>query len=263
MTTWDAVTADYISSLVAGGRAATTIRVHRHYLRRLQQFSSSPLTLTIVKLEKALARRDWKPETRKSAQSVFKMFCRWMHRRGLISVDPSLMLHPVRVPEGVPRPTPTKVVDALLRTTYGRERWLVQLAAHGGLRCAEIAKVSTRDLDGDILYVTGKGGKTRIVPLTDGDLIEAISVADGWLFEGKTDGHLSAGHVSVLLSRLMPGDWTGHTLRHRMATNSYAGTHDLLAVGKVLGHSRPETTQRYVRVPMNDLYAVVRAARAA
>lgn len=36
----------------------------------------------------------------------------------------------------------------------------------------------------------------------------------------------------------MPNGWTAHTLRHRMASVSYAGTRDLLAVGAVLGHSR-------------------------
>ena len=40
----------------------------------------------------------------------------------------------------------------------------------------------------------------------------------------------------------------------------FAGTHDLLAVGAVLGHSRPETTQRYVRMPTDALTAAVAAA---
>ena len=39
-----------------------------------------------------------------------------------------------------------------------------------------------------------------------------------------------------------------------------AGTHDLLAVGAVLGHARPETTQRYVRLPDDSLRAAIAAA---
>lgn len=45
-----------------------------------------------------------------------------------------------------------------------------------------------------------------------------------------------------------------------MATQAYAGTRDLLAVGAVLGHSRPETTQRYVRMPDDALRAAAHAA---
>jgi site-specific recombinase XerC len=48
-----------------------------------------------------------------------------------------------------------------------------------------------------------------------------------------------------------------------MASVSYAATRDLLAVGEVLGHSRPETTQRYIRLPRDAVRDAVRAASAA
>ena len=51
-------------------------------------------------------------------------------------------------------------------------------------------------------------------------------------------------------------------LRHRMASTAYAATRDMLAVRTVSGHSRPETTQRYVRMPDDALCAVMRAASA-
>jgi integrase len=66
--------------------------------------------------------------------------------------------------------------------------------------------------------------------------------------------------VSKLLSRALPPGWTGHTLRHRLATAAYGGTRDLLAVSALLGHSRPETTQRYVRLPDDAIRAAVAAA---
>jgi len=47
-----------------------------------------------------------------------------------------------------------------------------------------------------------------------------------------------------------------------MATMAYAGTRDLLAVGALLGHSRPETTQRYVKIPDDALREAARAAAA-
>lgn len=112
----------------------------------------------------------------------------------------------------------------------------------------------------DVLRVLGKGGKVREVPVVHAGLLARLRGVEGYAFGNGRGGHLSPGHVSRLLSAAMPDGWTAHTLRHRMATVAYAGTRDLLAVGAVLGHSRPETTQRYVRLPDDALRAAMRAA---
>lgn len=261
-TMWDDTTRDYLASLRAAGRRPLTVRLHRHYLKHLRRFAPSPTTLTIQALERALsARRDWQPETIRSAAGVFRGFTRWLHGRGVIATDPGRMLPAVRVPEAAARPMPDDLLSRLLDALPpSRERWLVLLGAHAGLRAAEIATVSRRSLDGDLLYVVGKGGKQRVVPIVDDDLLAAICQADPWLFPGRTDGHLSPGHVSVLLSRLLPAHWTAHTLRHRAGTVGYVATRDILAVGRFLGHSKPETTMRYVQLPTDALRAVAEAA---
>lgn len=253
------MTGQYLTSLAAAGRAASTVRLHRHYLRVLATHARTPTTITIQSLEKALAYPHWKPETRKSAKSVYSSFTRWMHGMGYIAHDPALLLRSIRVPEGVARPAPESIVERSLAMATTRERWMILLGAHGGLRAAEIARVHTSDLDGRVLRVTGKGGKVRLVPLTDDDLASAIVQADGWLFPGRIDGHLSPGYVTRLLSTLMPDHWTAHTLRHRAGTVGYVATRDLLAVGRFLGHSKPETTMRYVQMPHDALWAVARA----
>jgi integrase len=91
---------------------------------------------------------------------------------------------------------------------------MILLGAYAGLRCMEIARVHSRDWDGSGLYVTGKGGKTRYVPIIRMDLRRALSSCDGYLFPGQDGGHLSAGYVSKRLARALPAGWTGHTLRH-------------------------------------------------
>lgn len=262
-STWRPVVRDYLDSLRAAGRRPLTIRLHEHYLRHLQRHARiDPYNLHIGKLERALtARRDWTPETIRSAASVFRGFTKWMYSRGLIPADPGLLLPAVRVPAGVARPIPDPILDMLLSAhPVGRPRWLLLLGGHCGLRVAEMAQVHTRNLDGDLLFVVGKGGKERIVPVLDADLQAAIRNAKGYLFPGRADGRLSAGYVSKLLSELLPEHWTAHTLRHRAGTAAYAGTRDILAVGRLLGHSKPETTMRYIRLPADALYAVARAA---
>lgn len=147
--------------------------------------------------------------------------------------------------------------------TDDRVGTMAMLAAYCGLRRAEIARVHRRDLVGEELLIRGKGGKVRAVPVTSFELLRRLDCAVDWLFPNGQGDHLTPGHVGRLLSAAMPEGWTAHTLRHRMASVSYAGTRDLLAVGAVLGHSRPETTQRYIRLPDDALRAAVRAASAA
>jgi integrase/recombinase XerC len=254
------LTAGYYTAMRAAGRAAGTIRLHRHYLARLAAACPVPQRVTTADLRELLARDGWAPETRKSARSVYRRFFRWMHGSGLIGYDPAAALEPIRVPPAEPRPAPEIVVFEAMTQPDPRIQLMVMLAAFGGLRCGEIARVRGDHLDGDVLAVVGKGGRRRAVPIVHPVLLERLRRLDGFAFPGRTQGHVSAGHVSKLLSRALPGGWTGHTLRHRMATVAYAGTRDLLAVGAVLGHSRPETTQRYVRMPDDALRAAVAAA---
>lgn len=206
-----------------------------------------------------LAYDGWKPETRKSARSALRSLYRWAHGSGRITDDPAAVLPAVRVPPAVARPAPEHLVRRLVKDET-RIAVMAMLAAYCGLRRGEIARVHSRDLVGDELLVHGKGGKIRAVPVTSPVLLAVLEDADGWLFPNGRGSHLTAQHVGVLLSRAMPDGWTAHTLRHRMASTSYAATRDLLAVGAVLGHSRPETTQRYVRLPDDALRAVVAAA---
>jgi len=109
--------------------------------------------------------------------------------------------------------------------------------------------------------VTGKGGRVRRVPLR-ADLAEALAAwsgdGAGWLFPGAIDGHVSPDWVGRVLARTVAG-WSAHTLRHAAATRWYQASRDLLAVQALLGHSRPETTVRYVLLDNDALRAVIDA----
>jgi integrase/recombinase XerC len=260
----DAISA-YVMMMAAAGRSSGTVRLHRHYLRRLQaHHPGGPWSVTVAVLEAFLSPAHWRPETRKSARTTVRAFYRWAHGRGFLADDPGSYLPTVKVPAGRPRPCPEHLVAQLVRddTRTGR---MAMLAAYAGLRAAEISRVRGTDLVVDNgmgeLVVHGKGGKVRGVPILQPRLLAWLSgVGDAWAFPNGHGSHLSPGHVSRLLSRAMPDGWTAHTLRHRMGTRAYAGTRDLLAVGAILGHSRPETTQRYVLLPDDALRAAVAAA---
>jgi integrase len=257
---WAAWLVLYDQAMRAAGRSPGTIRLHRHYLARLRDLYPDPCAVQTADLQAFLSAEHWAPETRKSARSSVRSFYRWAHGAGHIPDDPSARLDSVRVPAGRPRPAPEHVVRQLLAHPDPRIGLMGMLAAFGGLRAAEIAQVHARDLVGDELIVHGKGGKVRAVPVLDGRLFARLQLLDGWAFPNGHGDHITPGHASRLLSRALPDGWTAHTLRHRCASVAYAATRDLLAVGALLGHSRPETTQRYVAMPNDAIRAAAAAA---
>lgn len=261
-TTWGTLIKDYAIQQAAADRSPGTIRLHRYRLLELAALVPRPALVTTDDLLAVLANPRWKPETKKSVRSVYTVFFRWAYVTRRLSANPAADLPSVRVPQAYARPAPEIVLRRALLIAPPRERLMILLAAHGGLRCAEISRVHSNDVEGDEIRVLGKGRKVRAVPVM-GEVAERLAEVEGWAFPNGRGGHLTPGHVTRLLSAALPEGWTGHTLRHRWATVAYAGTRDLLAVGAVLGHSRPETTQRYVRMPEDALRAAVRAAAAA
>ena len=261
MDTWPGAIEGYVTAMKAAGRSPGTVRLHRHYLSRLTEVHrGGPWSVRTSTLLEVLSADHWAPETRKSARAALRSFYRWAHGAGHVEEDPAERLPSVRVPPGRPRPTPEHLVKQLLAHRDSRLGLMGMLAAYCGLRAGEIAQVHARDLVGDELIVRGKGGKTRAVPVVSPVLLGRLRLLDGWAFPNGYGSHLSSGHVSRLLSRAMPDGWTAHTLRHRCGTVAYAATRDLLAVGALLGHSRPETTQRYVLMPDDAIRAAARAA---
>lgn len=258
--TWNAALRGFAAWQRAADRAPGTIRLYGYRLADLASITQRPAAVTTALLVELLGNPAWCAETRKSVRSAWRAFFGWAVLHGQLEHDPTMLLPPIRVDAGVPRPAPEHVVRGALAGADGRLVLMVLLAAYAGLRAHEIARVHRRDLLGDVLHVLGKGRKERIVPVS-GDLLARLEQLDGYAFPNvQRGGHITAGHVSRLLSRGLPDGWTAHTLRHRMATTAYAGTGDLLAVQKLLGHSRPETTQRYVALDDDRLRAAARAA---
>jgi integrase/recombinase XerC len=259
---WRDAIGEYFTMLRAAGRSPQTIRLHRHYLNQLAVRHEDPRDIEAIDLHRVIAQPSWGAETRKSARTVYRGFFRWLkaarHRRQ----NPAEDLPSVRVNEGTPRPTPESVALAVMNHPDQRIRFMALLAGLCGLRVGEIARVHSDDYDVTArrLLVHGKGDKERSVPVVHEPLHRLLAHVDGWAFPGRTDGHLSPGHVTRILSDAMPEHWTAHTLRHLAGTRAYRGTRDVLAVSKMLGHARTETTQRYVQMDDEGLLAAMNAA---
>ena len=85
--------------------------------------------------------------------------------------------------------------------------------------------------------------------------------AQGWLVPRRGDGvHISAQCVGLLVASALPGEWSMHSLRHRMASRAYRGSRNLRAVQVLLGHSSISTTERYLAVDDSEIRAAMVAA---
>ncbi|MEM6266666.1 MAG: tyrosine recombinase XerC [Pseudomonadota bacterium] len=177
-----------------------------------------------------------------------------------------------RLKRGLPRPvTPDDAVNlAELVSGTAQETWIgardraVLLLMYGsGLRIAEALSLKGHDVPlNDTLYITGKGGKQRIVPILP---ITRAAVSDytakcPWalpndeaLFRGAKGGPLAPGMVQQAMAKArtalgLPDTATPHALRHSFATHLLGAGADLRSLQELLGHASLGSTQIYTKV---------------
>ena len=156
-----------------------------------------------------------------------------------------------------------------------RDRAMLELLYGSGLRLAELVAIDIRDLDlaNGFVTVTGKGRKTRVVPLG----AEASKATRAWLdkrcgasgrdplFTGRGNARISPRNVQLRLKKIAArtiGDdgIHPHLLRHSFASHLLESSGDLRAVQELLGHADISTTQVYTHVDFQHLAKVYDAA---
>ena len=174
------------------------------------------------------------------------------------------------------------VADPTFAAGDGREPWIhardaaVLALLYGcGLRISEALGLKRGEFNGrDVLTVTGKGRKQRMVPLLApvqklvADYIALCPYdlsAEGPLFVGAKGGPLSPRIVQFAMARLrgalgLPETATPHALRHSFATHLLARGGDLRSIQELLGHASLSTTQIYTAVDAERLIAAYRSA---
>jgi len=213
---------------------------------------------------------DWKgvgPRARHSLLSSLRQFYRWAVDEGHLLVAPTDRVERPRIPRALPRPAADDDLEVAMRELRPNVRAMVALAAYAGLRCCEIAKLRGEDFrpaeGGAVtLFVhEGKGGADRVVPLHPRAL-EAVRLhglphsGPVFHYRGQPRRALTAGRVSVLGNRALHDVGvasTMHQFRHWFGTALYAATRDLRAVGEVMGHASPVTTQNYVAINVDGI----------
>jgi integrase/recombinase XerC len=230
--------------------------------------------------------------------SALRSFFRYLRRESFIATDPTTGVRAPRSAKRIPAALSVDQVAALLSASHpsreehpacaseapgvadrddsrgnpleARDRAIYELMYSSGLRLAETVGLNLLDLDlsHGLVRVTGKGGRTRILPV--GRI--ARQALDAWLeirgrtavlgepavFVSKRGTRLGARSVQKRLERLAASSGEGvhvhpHMLRHSFASHVLESSGDLRAVQELLGHANLSTTQIYTHVDFQHL----------
>jgi integrase/recombinase XerD len=235
-----------------------------------------------------LADAGLKPSTAARRLSALRQFFRFLAQEGIRGDDPSTLLDAPRRARPLPKLLSEGEVDQLLAAArnsrdnpaeMARLTALLELLYATGLRVSELVSLRWPPFGDDarFLVIRGKGGKERLVPLSE-PARQAVEDYTGfrqdflrpeqtspWLFPSRGEsGHLTRQRFGQLLkdlavaARIPPAKVSPHVLRHAFASHLLARGADLRAVQKMLGHADISTTQIYTHVLEARKQALVR-----
>jgi integrase/recombinase XerC len=227
------------------------------------------------------ARAGRKHSTAARKLSVLRGFFRFLAKRKILSNSALAAVRSPKLDKPVPKAlTEREAGEALAQISaleakpwMGKRDLAIMTLLYGcGLRLAEALALTRAEAPepGGMLRITGKGAKTRLVPV-----LPAVSLAvkdylascplelgpDDPLFVGARGSTLNPRMVQGAMAKLraglgLPEHASPHALRHSFATHLLAGGADLRAIQELLGHASLSTTQRYTALDANRLLAV-------
>lgn len=289
----------FLEMLIAErGASANTVEAYRRDLahfngflvRRGQTLAAADAAALRAYLA-SLARAGLASRTAARRLSALRQFHRFLYGEGVRPDDPTAALDSPHQGRKLPKYLTEAEVEALLAAAAARPGTeglrlvaLLELLYATGLRVSELVGLPLAAIARDrrLISVRGKGGKERLVPLSDparaalGAYLPARQAAlahgrkgDGagsrWLFPSHgRQGHLTRHRFGQLLKELAitagldRSKVSPHVLRHAFATHLLAHGADLRSVQRLLGHADISTTQIYTHVLEDRLAALVR-----
>lgn len=204
---------------------------------------------------------------------------RFLLEEGLVQLDVAADHRPPKQPQRLPKAIRIDQMERLLEAAGGgvdatpaqlRDRALLEMLYATGARISEIVSLDVDDVHEDIVRVTGKGNKQRLVPVGR----FARSALDAWLvrgrpvfsakgkstpalFLGARGGRLSRQNAWLVMQAVAEradiAHVSPHTFRHSFATHLIEGGADVRVVQELLGHASVATTQIYTHLTADTL----------
>jgi integrase/recombinase XerC len=212
--------------------------------------------------------------------SSIRSFYQYLIRRAAVAKNPALEVTAPRSDRLLPKTCDAETIDRLLSVRDDsdalqvRDAAMFELIYSSGLRLAELVNINLDDIDlaQQQLVVTGKGNKTRYLPVGS----KAVEAVRRWLklrLEFARDSQQTALFLSKRGTRISPRNvqnrlnlliqrqavdqhLSPHTLRHSFATHLLESSADLRAVQELLGHVNIATTQVYTHLDFQHLARV-------
>ena len=214
---------------------------------------------------------------------ALKIFCRFLAAKGIIERDPAEALALPRIERYLPETLNELQVEEFLekidtKAVHGlRDRAMIELLYASGLRISELANARLENFNFEerMLRVTGKGNKTRLVPVgrkacealaaylstERPKLVKPRSSSEIFLSERGTK--LTTARIWQIVKKHaqragLEKNIYPHLLRHSFATHLLSNGADLRIIQEMLGHADISTTQVYTHVDQQRLKAVHR-----
>ena len=217
--------------------------------------------------------------------SAIRQFMKWAEQGQYLQINPDDDFQLKRQPRPLPGLVDIETINQILdqpepetevqQQMWRRDKAILELLYSSGLRLAEVQSLRIRDLDFNrqLLRVTGKGNKTRIVPFgskAKDAVMQWLQIYPFWqgdfvpdaaLFITQKGEPLKARQIEnrVKFQAQRAGvnvDLHPHLLRHCFASHMLSNSGDIRAVQEMLGHSNLSTTQIYTHVDFDHLAQV-------
>ena len=266
------------------------IFLSQHWGRKVTLKGFAALEATDVRAFMAMRRADdIAGRSLMRALAGLRSFGRYLEREGKGRVGALSAIRAPKVAKSLPKPiqmnAAKRLADADERAGEERDPWIwardaavMALLYGSGLRISEALGLKRRDVPlpgaGDVLIVTGKGNKTRMVPVLQNVLTlvqDYVAMcpyplpSEGPIFVGARGGPLGPRIIQLTMERLrgalgLPDSATPHALRHSFATHLLSRGGDLRAIQELLGHASLSTTQIYTGIDSERLLEVYKTA---
>lgn len=279
----------FINSLLADGKSPCTVSAYKGDLSGFEKFVAS-MSLTMVKYADL---REWadglsadglSAATRARKISAVKSFFRYCFKMGLTATNPADGLECPKIERKQPKVISSSDASNVLQSvcnghsgnvTWFRDYAILSTFLYTGIRREELTNIKLTDVDLDrrSILIHGKGSKQRYVYINDNLLAVLSEYTEGhrrlfktaarseYFFPSTMSVKLSLKTVNNIVNKafeqagIKENGVSAHILRKRFATSVFQATADIATTSKLLGHSSPTVTMRYVVIDENTMRA--------